>query len=159
MISDLHVPCNTLSLVLCTLDIKNKLFFSFSSIFYVFKNCYRIPSQSDLVQTKQHPSFNLSSLVTFSQLLIILVGLLWMLSNQAHPSWTMVPKIGECTAEKIPLMSCRWYIGLYIPVWYLLSSWQFQVFWFLFSLWFTVVPDPSLLIISHHIFVHLIVPD
>lgn len=104
MISNLHVPCNTLSLVLCTLDIKNKSFFSFSSIFYVFKNCYHIPSQSDLVQTKQHPSFNLSSLVTFSQLLIMLV------SSGCCPTKLILPEPWCLKLENVQqkkYLSCR----------------------------------------------------
>lgn len=57
MLPNLHVPCYTLSLVLCTQghNKQHKLFFSSSSIFYVFKNCYHNPSQSDLLQTKQPP--------------------------------------------------------------------------------------------------------
>lgn len=107
MISNLHIPCYTLSLVLCTLDIKNKLFSSSTSIFYLFRECYHIPSQSDLLQTKQPPYFNLSSLVMFSGLLIILVGLFWTLSNQPHLSWTMVPKIGEKRIQQKNHIPCH----------------------------------------------------
>lgn len=125
MIPNLHVPCYTLSLVLCTLHLKNKLFFSSSSIFYVFRECYHIPSQSDLLQTKQPPYFNLSSLVMF-----------W---TSDHPCWSFLDIVQpvpsflnhgaqnwreESTAEKSYPMSCRWYSSLYIPVWCLLFSWQ-----------------------------------
>lgn len=158
MIANLHVPCYTLSFVLCTLDIKNKLFSS-SSIFNVFKDCYHITSQSDLLQTKQPPQFNLSSLVTFSAvLLIILVGLFWTLSNQSHPSLTLVPKIGEKRvqqenhipyhADGTPVYISQY--GLCFPH----SNLNSEPF---LNLQFTITPDLSMLVISHPIFVHLIV--
>lgn len=43
----------------------------------------------------------------FSRLLIILAGLLWTLSNWSHPSWTMVPKIGDKSVQQKNHIPCH----------------------------------------------------